>query len=79
MAEQAREIEQLQEQAKEIQQLREQLAETSAKEGPTLPPLSMQQLNKALERTQLTQWMWLILSNLRADARLRAGEDGEDP
>ena len=40
------------EQAREIQQLREQLARASVKEGLTLPPLSVPELNKALERPQ---------------------------
>ena len=43
------------------------------KEGPTLPPLSVPELNKALERPLPTQWMQLILSNLKAYVRLRAG------
>ena len=47
------------------------------KEGPTLPPLSVPELNKALERPQPTQWMQLILSNQKAYVRLRAGEVGE--
>ena len=46
--------ERIAEQAREIQQLREQLARASVKEGPTL---SVPELNKALERPQLTQWM----------------------
>ena len=49
------------------------------KEGPTLSPLSVPELNKALERPQLTQWMRLILSNLKAFVGLRAGEVGEVP
>ena len=44
--------ERIAEQAREIQQLREQLARASVKEGPTLPPLSVPELNKALERPQ---------------------------
>ena len=71
--------ERIAEQAREIQQLREQLARASVKEGPALPPLSVPELNKALERPQLTQWMRLILSNLKANVRLRAGEVGEVP
>ena len=63
--------ERLAEQAKEIQTLREKLA---VKQGPTLPPLSVPELNKALERPQVTQWMRIILCNLKADVRLRAGE-----
>ena len=66
------------EQAREIQQLREQLARASVKEGPTLPPRSVPELNKALERPQ-PQWMRLIVSNLKAYVRLRAGEVGEVP
>ena len=38
--------ERLAEQARETQQLREQLARASVKEGPTLPPLSVPELNK---------------------------------
>ena len=38
--------ERLAEQAKETQQLREQLARASVKEGRTLPPLSVPELNK---------------------------------
>ena len=38
--------ERLAEQAGETQQLREQLARESVKEGPTLPPLSVPELNK---------------------------------
>ena len=49
------------------------------KEGPTLPPLSVPELNKALERPQLTQSMRLILSNLKAYVRLQAGEVGKVP
>ena len=71
--------ERLAKQAREIQQLREQLAWASVKEGPTLPALSVLELNKALERPQLTQWMRLILSNPKAYVRLRAGEVGEVP
>ena len=41
--------ERIAEQAREIQQLREQLARASAKEGPTLHPLSVPELNKALK------------------------------
>ena len=51
----------------------------SVKEGPTLPSLSVPELNKALERPQLTQWMRLILCNVKAYVRLRAGEVGEVP
>ena len=61
---------------RETQQLREQLAMALIKEGPTLPPLSVPELNKALERPQLTQRMRLILSNLKAYVRMRAGEVG---
>ena len=53
-------------QAKEIQQLSEQIARASVKEGPDLSPFSIPEINKALERPQLTQWMRLILSNLKA-------------
>ena len=66
--------ERIAEQAREIQQLCEQLARASIMEGPTLPPLSVPELNKALERPQLTQWMRLIVSNLKAYVRLRARE-----
>ena len=66
------------EQAGEIQQLRKQLARGSFKEGPTLPPLSVPELNKALEQPH-PQWMRLIVSNLRAYVRLMAGEVGEVP
>ena len=65
-------------QARETQQLREQPARASAKEGPTLPPSSVPELKKALERPQL-QWMRLIVSNLKANVRLRAGEVREVP
>ena len=41
-------------------------ARASVKEGPALPPLSMPQLHKALERPPPTQWMRLILFKLRA-------------
>ena len=41
--------------------------------------LSVRELNKALDRRQLTQWMRLIVSNLKAYVRLRAGEVGEVP
>ena len=70
--------ERIAEQAREIQQLREQLARASVKEGPTLPPLSVPELNKALERPQ-PQWMRLIVSNLKAYVRLTAAEVGEVP
>ena len=50
----------------------------SVKEGLTLPPPSVLELNKALEQPQ-PQWMRLIVSNLKAYARLRAGEVGEVP
>ena len=66
--------ERLAQQASELQQLLERLAKASVKEGPTLPPLSVPELNKALQRPQLTQWMRLILSNLKAYVRLRVGE-----
>ena len=71
--------ERLAEQAGEIQQLREQLTKASVKESPTLPPLSVPELSKALERPQLTQWMGLILFDLKAYVTLRAGEVGEVP
>ena len=70
--------ERIAEQAREVQQLREQLATASVKGGPTLPPLSVPELNKALERPQ-PQWMRLIVSNLKAYVRLRAGEVAEVP
>ena len=70
--------ERIAEQGREIQQLGEQLARASVKEGPTLPPLSVPELNKALERPQ-PQWMRLIVSNLKAYVRLRAREVGEVP
>ena len=70
--------ERIAEQGREIQQLGEQLARASIKEGPTLPPLSVPELNKALERPQ-PQWMRLIVSNLKAYVRLRAREVGEVP
>ena len=47
--------ERLAEQAREIQQPREQLATASVKEDPALPPLSVPELNKALEGPQLKQ------------------------
>ena len=59
--------------------MREEPARASVKEGPTLPPLSVPELNKALERPQLTQWMRLIVSNLKAYVGLRAGDVGEVP
>ena len=39
----------------------------------------MPELNKAFERPELTQWMRLVQSNLKAYARLWAGEVGEVP
>ena len=66
-------------QAKEIQELREQLARVAVKEGPRLPPLSVPEVNRALEKPQLAQWMRLMLSNIKAYVRLRAGEVGEIP
>ena len=69
--------ERIAEQAREIQQL----ARASVKEGPTLPPLPplcVPELNKAIKRPQ-PQWMRLIVSNLKAHVRLRAGEVGEVP
>ena len=66
-------------QAKEIQELREQLARVAVKEGPRLPPLSVPEINRALEKPQLAQWMRLMLSNIKAYVRLRAGEVGEIP
>ena len=39
----------------------------------------MPEPNKALERPQLTQWMRLILSNLKTYVGMRAGEVGEVP
>ena len=66
-------------QAKEIQDLREQLARVAVKEGPRLPPLSVPEINRALEKPQLAQWMRLMLSNVKAYVRLRAGEVGEIP
>ena len=53
-------------------------ARGAVKAGPTLPPLSVPELNKALERPH-PQWMRLIVSNLKAYAKLRAGEVGEVP
>ena len=66
-------------QAKEIQDLREQLARVAVKEGPRLPPLSVPEINRALEKPQLAQCMRLMLSNIKAYVRLRAGEVGEIP
>ena len=66
-------------QAKEIQELREQLARVAVKEGPRLPPLSVLEINRALEKPQLAQWMRLMLSNIKAYVRLRDGEVGEIP
>ena len=66
-------------QAKEIQELREQLARVAVKEGPRLPPLSVLEINRALEKPQLAHWMRLMLSNIKAYVRLRAGEVGEIP
>ena len=66
-------------QAKEIQELRELLARVAVKEGPRLPPLSVPEINRALEKPQLAQWMRLMLSNIKAYVRLRAGEVGEIP
>ena len=57
-------------QAKEIQDLREQLARVAVKEGPRLPPLSVPEVNRALEKPQLAQWMRLMLSNIKAYVRL---------
>ena len=53
-------------QAKEIQELREQLARVAVKEGPRLPPLSVPEINQALEKPQLAQWMRLMLANIKA-------------
>ena len=66
-------------QAKEIQDLREQLARVAVKEGPRLPPLSVPEIIRALEKPQLAQWMRLMLSNVKAYVQLRAGEVGEIP
>ena len=44
-----------------------------------LPPLSVPEINRALEKPQLAQWMRLMLSNIKAYVRLRAGEVGEIP
>ena len=66
-------------QAKEIQDLREQLARVAVKEGPRLPPLSVPEINRALEKPQLAQWMRPMLSNIKAYVRLRAGEVREIP
>ena len=66
-------------QAKEIQDLTEQLARVAVKKGPRLPPLGVPDLNRALEKPQLAQWMRLMLSNIKAYVRLRAGEVGEIP
>ena len=66
-------------QAKEIQDLREQLARVAVKEGPRLTPLSVPEINRALEKPQLAQWMRPMLSNIKAYVRLRAGEVGEIP
>ena len=41
--------------------------------------MSVPELNKALKRPRLTQWMRLILSHLKAYVRLRAREVGEFP
>ena len=71
--------EQLAAQAKEIQDLREQLARATVKEGPRLPPLSVAEITRALEKPQLAQWMRLMLSNIKAYVRQRAGEVGEVP
>ena len=66
-------------QAKEIQDLREQLARVAVKEGPRLPLLSVPEINRALEKPQLAPWMRLMLSNIKAYVRPRAGEVGEIP
>ena len=66
-------------QAKEIQELREQLARVAVKEGPRLPLLSVPEINRALEKPQLAQWMRLMLSNIKVYVRLRAGEVGVIP
>ena len=71
--------EQLVAQTREIQELREQLARVFVKEGPALPPLSIPETNKALERAQLTQWMRLNLSTFKAYVRVCAGEVGQIP
>ena len=49
------------------------------KEGPRLPPLSVPEVNRALDKPQLAQWMRLMLSNIKPYVRLRAGEVGEIP
>ena len=51
----------------------------SVKECSTLYALSVPELNKALERPQPTQWMKLILSNLKVYIRVRDGDIGEVP
>ena len=66
-------------QAREIEQLREQLTRAPLKKGPTLPPLFVSELNKALQRPHLTQWMRVILSNLKAYVRRGARALGEIP
>ena len=65
--------------ANDIQDLREQLARGAVKGGPRLPPLSVPEINRALEKPQLAQWMRLMLSNIKAYVQLRAGEVGEIP
>ena len=44
-----------------------------------LPPVSVPELTKDRKRPRLTQCMRLILSRLKAYARLRAGEVGKVP
>ena len=51
----------------------------AVKEGPQLPPLCVPEINRALEKPQLAQWIRLMLLNLKAYVRLRAGEVGEIP
>ena len=66
--------EQLAARAREIQQLCEQLATASVKEGPSLVPLNILEINKAWECAQLTQSMRLILSSLKAYVPVCASE-----
>ena len=47
-------------QASKIRQLCDQLASGSVKHRPSLPPLSFLEINKILERPQLTHWMRLM-------------------
>ena len=63
----------IQAQAREIQQLRAQLARVAVHNtAPSLPPLSLLEIEKALQKERMAQWMQMTLANLRAFVALRA-------